>query len=769
MKRSYILIMALLVLVSLCACRNVADDTTVDDENAAAVADILESIGDNRRPGLYGTSLNNTYVDNAETLMSKDGKVEIKVGINNEYSKAEYGFIVFVDGARVPFKMNESDKEKMMHTIVMDEEEAGRVVTVTFSDEYFEANKDAYVSIATLLNPSFMIKSTDYVSFLPHHALAAYNFYVVRKESGDGKPVSVDDELILDIDLPDEINSMYTQESTSFSDPDSMEGETKQTNALDSAPQFLFSKLGAFANIESCFACEKGQDFNVKIGCIGKSGNYRLSLYINHELVPAFNGKEYFDVNVDRDKLKVIDVNIDKNVFTDLDECNCMYLVAVPTDPIVDDTVEYVRPLKTNSQLLFVSEDSEKVNEFMEKYGHLSDENLSDDETTSEPESGIIKGDEEFKPLSTSAENTEATKDTTAKEEKTTEKVTEKVTEKATEKATEKPTEKATEKVTEKTTKANTYSNGYTAYSDDDIRDIWCFENGTVLVQCRDWTIHAYDTENKRIKSAGINGNTDVKKLDNGIAILDSFDFTFAIYDTELKLIKKGKLPYNEGDEVTFTVSNDGKSIIYCAKDKNLNNNIYIDSVSLNSKKLVCKLADSSQVGEVAWIDDFYAFDGKTALFIGSYNAKISSVGGCEQYNCFGSVSSKGVIKKQVDDADAYKGVVAKGSNMAVVDNANDDGVCEMWSLDKGSRKISFPTTGESYGVNASENLKYVATQARVEGENKMTIRIYEYSSMKLLYKGTFNSDGRHSLDFVESKNRAYIVEDNNKVVEIKL
>lgn len=112
----------MLSLILFGGCVSVSNNE-IEDTDFAYLMDMEDN---NRNPSLYGTSLNNSLTDNRKNICSKNGQVEILVGINNEYSKAEYGFAVFVNGVRIPFSINEDDNEKMLHVISMEEEERNR-------------------------------------------------------------------------------------------------------------------------------------------------------------------------------------------------------------------------------------------------------------------------------------------------------------------------------------------------------------------------------------------------------------------------------------------------------------------------------------------------------------------------------------------------------------------------------------------------------------------------------------------------------------------
>ena len=766
MKKLKGIILILLVFLMLCSCGIMPDKTETDSGS-----DNVDYGDDIRHPPLYGTSLNNSYTDNSKILSSEDGKIHIKVGISNVYAKAEYGFVVFVDGVSIPFRINENNEEKMMHIIAMEENESDRIVTVELSDKYFPANKDAYVSISTILNPNFMIKSSDYINYLPHHALAAYNFYIVRKDEGVSPAVSVSDDIAAVYPLPEEINSMYEQRKGTPEDPNAESPDAELSNSLDNTTVFLL-RTQDFTKLESGFACEKGKEFKGKIACIGKDGSFRLSLYINHKAVPAFDGCEYIDITTKRDELKVIDVSLSKDVLMEFDEYNCIYLIAVPVTPSMDES-EYIRPIKTTSQVLFLSEDAQKVNEFLENFGYLYEE----DSVTENPEDIIEATTVPDKLYEISTQYAEETSEppllmsvstTQEKGVETTKTVSEGTNDipvSTTDSSTVGLTQEESTTYPKKTNEPD--SDLSDSYSTEFIRDVWSFENGSVLVQCKDWSIHIYDSDAGEIKKDSITGGYNVKKLDNGIAVINAYDFSFKIYDCKLKLINQGKLPYSFGDEVAFTISSDGKSIIYCVNEGSKGNNVYISSIDLNSKKAVCKMSDSSAVGDLVWIDEFLSFDGENALFYGSYIQNISADGFYERNSCFGIINSNGAVKKQ-NDATGYNSYIAKGKNMLIVDIAEMDGNVELWSLNIGNKKISLKNSEESYGAFASENCKYIATQAYLSANNRLTVKIYDYATMTLLYNQTFTSLGRLDMDFSESDSCAYIA-NGNKIIKVCL
>ncbi len=580
---------ALILIFSLfCSCgkKVVSNEESTDFD--LSKSGVTES---DNSTALYGTSLNNSLTDNKKTIHSENGKIKITVGITNVYTAAQYGFILFIDGVRAPFSTNESTEEKQMHIINMSQNEKNREITIIFSDEYFAVDKDCYVSIATVLNPNYIIKSTDYINFLPHHALTAYNFYIVRKSAGDSPFFSVSRNHTA-YSLPVTIEAMYNQTKGTADDPYGTSPLAKKTNSLDKTTEFLLSSNNNFEVFNSCFACQKGIDFTLKIGCLGKSDSFRLSLYVNNELIPAFDGCLYCDITTERDKLKVIEATIPSDCLKDCGEFNSIYLIAVPLKPSLNEN-DYVRPLKATSKLLYISENAEKVNKLNEKY--------------SAPEPT-----EAFSEL-TKVFETQAT-----------------------------PTKSNTNSENNKPETKSSHSpaqNSTSNYSIKNARNVWVFENGTVLIQTRDWTIHIFDPSKGTLSEKYIYGGSDIKKIDNGFAVIDTFEFSYKIYNTELTLLNEGSLPYSitEGDGGALTVSYDGKSLIYeVMKSGSLEKDIYIDTIPQSSPKRVVFCAGcGAKTGSktVALRADSSRKMPKIRLFKASSNSSAAVIGWRES-NC---------------------------------------------------------------------------------------------------------------------------------------
>lgn len=168
----------------------------------------------------------------------------------------------------------------------------------------------------------------------------------------------------------------------------------------------------------------------------------------------------------------------------------------------------------------------------------------------------------------------------------------------------------------------------------------------------------------------------------------------------------------------------------------------------------------------MCWIDEFYAFDGETALFYGSYIMKSDSFSN-ELGNCFGIITTSGKIQS-VNYTSGFETSFHKGGTLVVGEVDEFDGKIESWTLSKGFKKIALKTKEESSCAMVSEKFKFIATQVYSASEEKVTVKIYDVLSMKQLYKETISANGKLKIDFSELQSCAYIA-NGKKIIKAEL
>ena len=348
-KRIFCILMVLvLTMLTFAGCRNNKNTTEENNSQNANEQITLDNSAtiDPLNPGNYSTSLN-AVTKNDEVITCENGEFSWKAALTNSGDKADYGLVLFVDGVLTPFTTDFDEEEKTMHILSLGANKVGEF-TVKVKAEYIPSGHTVYADVATILNPKYILQSLDYRSYLPHHFLAAFTFYKLENlEANEVGNINVS-QIDYQMELPDEINKSYESEGLDEN------YETVITNSLDNVNFFYLYSGEEFNEIISIYTSVPGKDLNLKVACLGKSEKFRLSLYINHTPVPAFDGNMYCDVEVQRDKIMFKNVSISADYLAGLGEFNHIYLMAVPIEPSLSDE-DYDRPIKTTTKMLYIS------------------------------------------------------------------------------------------------------------------------------------------------------------------------------------------------------------------------------------------------------------------------------------------------------------------------------------------------------------------------------------------------------------------------------
>jgi hypothetical protein len=282
----------------------------------------------------YGISTWN--IDYSETPTEwTGGEITTEISLENGDLPAEYGILLFIDGFRFPLSTNEHQARSYMPIFTMKENESDRKIKITFTPESTKVNEIIYAQLYLILNPSFKLESTKNVNYLPNHNLPKLSpLPILVKKSTE----QADPEIDTSLDSKEIISAEVEEEYKNYD----LEGNYTGTN-LDTSQIYLMQSN----KIDPFFEGDKGKDISLRLSFLGGNGTYRCSLYINHELIPAFNGKFYFDVSAERKLSIVKNVTIPAFITENLGEWNFIYIVYNYINGTVADIGD-----KTDSKIL---------------------------------------------------------------------------------------------------------------------------------------------------------------------------------------------------------------------------------------------------------------------------------------------------------------------------------------------------------------------------------------------------------------------------------
>ncbi len=317
------------------------EETSVYDENTT---DSSKSETENSHP----RDENNTYrahlsVVSALPTEYNGDELSVTMRVENSGDPFEQAFILFVNGERTDYSTDEFPDKAFYHVYSIPKDESVEI-TLYFSPYNCKKGEKAIVSLASMLNPNYMLKDTSYVSFQNNHKIARpWPFEIsINKDAPENEynMVSNDFQTI-------EITEEYAREQQYIYE--SM-GETH--NSLKNNTTF---KMYQNDSLESYITANDILKLNITAAGKGEnnSGKYLVGIYINHELQKAFGDNYYAICNADGEHETRITANID---VSNLSGLNHIYMIAAPYDP--KDAEIGAAPEKTDTKLLYIGESS---------------------------------------------------------------------------------------------------------------------------------------------------------------------------------------------------------------------------------------------------------------------------------------------------------------------------------------------------------------------------------------------------------------------------
>lgn len=243
---------------------------------------------------------NDKYIYTGEDL-------EINFEIAAPVASASFSLLIFIDGALTPYYSSENSALSTMQVLeTAHTPDQKKNYTLYFKPLSGENGKE-YSMIAVLVdNPEGVLTHTS--MNLPVHLYHSITVLSDKTLVYDHDTV-INDDICTDYDvrrLTDEIedrfDNFYAKDGNKLNE---MVYFAFLAESYDSTPK---------AEPIDWSALDKDEKLKIYIPFLGVSGEYRVSLYINYEAVPVFDGKTYLDVTVQRDKYteKVIELDLSR-------------------------------------------------------------------------------------------------------------------------------------------------------------------------------------------------------------------------------------------------------------------------------------------------------------------------------------------------------------------------------------------------------------------------------------------------------------------------
>lgn len=305
MKKIFCFLLIFVFALVLCSCNNYE---TEDKTSSINTSENFSEPEIKKTSILYGI----TSPDPETRLLVYNGEpINISFKAENGTTKAEWGLRMFVDGYLQTFCVE--DKEYDLYCFELDSEEKINF-DLSFTPIVGNAGKESTVNFILYLNPNYILEDKDYVGYGSNHKITQLLPWKLIINSNIEKNIIQNSVCQTFLDIPSEITNDLSNQLD----------ENQQTiNYLD------ISTFIKHFQSENNYNTVKIQDSKMKtyIQGYGKSEKYRLSLYVNHTLVNAFDGNPYCIFEVKENMLTQIETNL---TYDFINDNNFAYIIAVP-------------------------------------------------------------------------------------------------------------------------------------------------------------------------------------------------------------------------------------------------------------------------------------------------------------------------------------------------------------------------------------------------------------------------------------------------------
>lgn len=264
------------------------------------------------------------WEEGKELILDYSPTVSFDYFIDNSGKTTDFGLLIFVNGFSQPYRTEDESQNKVMHTFYVNQNEP-KTQTIEFEPIVGEKGEEVSVEIVTMFQPGFIQEESNNYEF--NHRISSIwpSKMAVTQETGLSEPKVCSEYEVTKIsdEMRQEFNTINSTGAVGENDLDSkVHIETLKNDVFLTPKDISEGKFDSkpFTNDDSVTLCMYG----------GKSCKYRVSMYINHDLVKgAFDGADYIDITCSNDAIckKQIDMN---GIGVTLNDYNHLYFIAVP-------------------------------------------------------------------------------------------------------------------------------------------------------------------------------------------------------------------------------------------------------------------------------------------------------------------------------------------------------------------------------------------------------------------------------------------------------
>lgn len=244
--------------------------------------------------------------------------------IENDAKQNDFGLLIFVNGFRQPYRTDTEPDDRVMHTFVVDQDEKIHP-KISFEPIVGNLGETLSVEMIGMFSPSFALTDqTTHAALNFHHRIGAPlpSEMTVTQETNPTTPAVCRD--YTEVPITEELREQYQSNGENMLDKANYIFLTAMKNDVLITPEDRRTTLipkTVFSGNDNITLCMLGG---------GKPCKYRVSMYLNHELVHGvFDGCDYIDMTPSADTMCKKEIDMSKLEMPQ-DQFSHFYFIAIP-------------------------------------------------------------------------------------------------------------------------------------------------------------------------------------------------------------------------------------------------------------------------------------------------------------------------------------------------------------------------------------------------------------------------------------------------------
>lgn len=265
------------------------------------------------------------YQEGEEKVLHYAATISFQYYVDNQGSDNNFGLLLFANGIRQPYRTKEEPQDQTMHIFDVKQNER-KVQTIEFEPIVGNNGEELSLEIVSMVNPRFVSDNNSVYQF-NHRIMSPFPSIMQITDTMDKAEPSICS--VYDITpITEELRKEYNKMDS--------KGEMSEENSLENTVYFETLKNGIFLSPNDYLAGKQDvspftTEDSISVCMYGGSPCiYRVSMFINHELVPGvFDGADYLDMEVSGNQICTKTIEL-KKISSILQNCNSAYFIAIP-------------------------------------------------------------------------------------------------------------------------------------------------------------------------------------------------------------------------------------------------------------------------------------------------------------------------------------------------------------------------------------------------------------------------------------------------------